>query len=237
MLWLFLFAQLGISCSGHRLQQPPVASQEIPLELHWVKNSAEYRAITLQTYAMAGFQLEKAVTGKTRGTWAVSLDADETILDNSSYQVWLSETGEVYGQENWQAWVRLEEAGAVPGAAGFLERIHELGGVVAIVTNRRAPICEATESNLEALALPYDLILCRSDEGSKEPRWEKIKAGEASADFGPLEIVMWLGDNIRDFPGWDQSRRHEAKTSFDEFGARFFVMPNPLYGSFESNPR
>lgn len=234
-VWISCIGVLGVSCSSHRIEPTTVAEREIPLELHWVKSSAEYKAICLQTYALAEKRLEELVRGREPGTWAVSFDADETVLDNSSYQVWLSETGETYDRANWQAWARLEEAAAVPGARDLMKRVGELGGKVAIVTNRREPICAATESNIETLGLPYDVILCRVGESSKEPRWQSIEKGEASPDLGPLEIVMWFGDNIHDFPGWSQSRRSEPKASFGDFGSRFFVLPNPLYGSFEDN--
>ncbi len=236
-LAIFWIALLGISCSSVPVSQTAREGQEIPLELHWVKNSAEYRAICLQVYALASERLELLAEGRKPGSWAVSLDADETVLLNSRYQEWLAATGEVYDHVNWEEWVRLEEALAVPGARAFLEKIHDLGGTIAIVTNRREPVCEATASNLEALEMPFDVILCKQDESSKEARWQRVEKGQALADLGPLEILMFLGDNIHDFPRWGQSRRREPDASFEEFGSRFFVLPNPLYGSWESNPR
>ena len=230
-------ALLGISCSSVPVRQTAGEGRDIPLELHWVESSAEYRALCLQTYALAEERLQRLAEGRKPGSWAVSLDADETVLWNTRYQDWLAVTGEVYTRASWEDWVLQEEAMAVPGAKAFLERIHDLGGTIAIVTNRRIAVCDATVSNLETLELPFDLILCRDEESSKESRWQRIQDGRADSDFGPLEIVMFVGDNIHDFPGWGQSRRGDPDGSFVEFGSRFFVLPNPLYGSWEDNPR
>ncbi len=50
-------------------------------------------------------------------------------------------------------------------------------------------------------------------------------------------IVLWVGDNITDFPDLDQTVRTRPEEAFADFGRRFIVIPNPMYGSWESNPR
>ncbi len=47
---------------------------------------------------------------------------------------------------------------------------------------------------------------------------------------------MWLGDNIHDFPGMTQAVRSAGAAAFDAFGDRYFILPNPLYGSWVENP-
>jgi 5'-nucleotidase (lipoprotein e(P4) family) len=213
-------------------ESPAGSTPSSSLGLHWVRSSAEYRAILLQTYALAAERLEQKVAGQTGATWAVALDADETVISNSLYQKELYEQGGAYSRESWNAWTRRQEATALPGAREFLERARQLGGKIAIVTNRRAEVCAETEANFRALKLPFDVILCRTDDRRKEPRWESVQKGSASPDLPPLEIVMWLGDNIEDFPAWDQEKRTAG--DFSDFGDRFFVIPNPMYGSWES---
>jgi len=48
--------------------------------------------------------------------------------------------------------------------------------------------------------------------------------------------VMWVGDNIQDFPRLRQDIRSSSDSAFAEFGDRFIVLPNPMYGSWERNP-
>ena len=84
--------------------------------------------------------------------------------------------------------------------------------------------------------MPFDVILCRGETPDKHPRWESVANGTASPDLPPLEIVMWVGDNIHDFPGLDQELRFASSDEFSDFGDMFIVLPNPLYGSWEDNP-
>lgn len=212
------------------------AERELPEALHWSRNSAEVRAIYLQTYAAAGRRLGELADGHEPGTWAVALDADETVISNFQYQKERFEVGQGYTVETWNAWARRREATAMPGARDFLEEVRALGGKIAIVTNRRAEVCEDTEANFRDLGLPFDVILCRTDDGRKEPRWESVENGTAHPDLPPLEILMWLGDNIEDFPEWSQERRFEPDEALNDFGTRFFVLPNPMYGSWLGNP-
>lgn len=217
---------------------PAAVSAALPGALHWFRTSAEYRAATTQTYLLAAERLEEVARDLQPGTWAVSLDADETVLDNSQYQKELAEKGARFERTTWNAWVRREAAPAIHGAAGFLATVRELGGKIAIVTNRDEEVCEATRSNLQKVGLIYDVVLCqpRGASGEKEPRWEMVTKGAASPDLPPLQLVLWLGDNIQDFPDLDQTLRTKADEAFADFGVRYFVVPNPMYGSWERNP-
>lgn len=218
---------------------PPTAEeapQALPLEIRWVRSSAEYHAVLLQTYRLASAALDRRVADRQTGTWAVAIDADETLIGNSqqSKEAALGAPGSF--DEQWDGWVDRRAAPALPGARRFLERVHALGGKIAVVTNRRERHCPQTADNLRAQELPFDVVLCRGETGDKAPRWQSVEAGTASPDLPPLEIVMWLGDNIHDFPGLDQELRFAGPERMSEFGDRFFILPNPLYGSWEHNP-
>ena len=213
------------------------ATAELSLALHWVRNSAEYQAAVLQTSVLAADRLRMVAPDRERNTWAVAIDADETILDNSSYALELVENDLQTSDERWGRWVARRAAPPLPGAIEFLELVHDLGGRIAVVTNRRSELCADTEANFRAFEIPYDVILCRQDDRRKEGRWQAVENGQASADLPPLEIVMWLGDNIEDFPELHQGIRLQGLEFFEEFGRRFFVMPNPTYGSWLENPR
>src|SRR4051794_31929363 len=77
-----------VSCASPSRSTPapqprPVASDSLPNHVKWVRGSAEYRALTREIYAMAGDRLPELVRGLPAQSWAVILDADETVLDNS----------------------------------------------------------------------------------------------------------------------------------------------------------
>lgn len=234
---LILFLAWGGACASARtpVATPPVHA-EMPGGLHWMRNSAEYQALVRQTYALAAEKLEQLVRNET-GPWAVALDGDETVIDNTPYQKERAEAGRAFDEESWDAWCRRREAKAIPGAVSFLRRVRELGGRIAIVTNRTLKVSEATRANFESEGILVDVLLMKDKDSKKEGRWRQITDGTTPAGLPPLQIVMWVGDNILDFPGLDQSLRLQPDASFTLFGERYFVLPNPDYGSWTANPK
>ncbi len=231
---LILAAALALPAS---LGAQPATTAPLPRDVHWFRNSAEYKASMIQAYRLAGRQLEARSAGLTSGTWAVVLDADETVIDNSTYQKELAEQGVKHTQAKWQAWARREEATPLPGAVSFLHKVQEKGGKVVIVTNRSAEVQKETEAVFHKQQIPYDLMLCRNGNQSKEDRMKLAEEGKAAPGVGPLKIVLWVGDNIQDFPGMNQELREKEEDAFADFGDRYIVLPNPMYGSWERNPR
>lgn len=214
-------------------------------EIHWFRTAAEYRALTEQIYRNASRRVETLAADRTPGTWAVILDADETVLDNSEYQRRIAEAGLEFDPETWAEWVDEEAAGIIPGADRFIATVREAGGRVAIVTNRTAEECPATVRTMEALGIRTSVVLCRTETSEKEPRFRMAEEGVRTAGPGviltgreplpPMDVVLWVGDNVGDFPGLDQGLRDAGPESFEEFGRRFFVLPNPMYGSWAAN--
>jgi 5'-nucleotidase (lipoprotein e(P4) family) len=213
---------------------PIAASPRIPEATRWIRDSAEHRALFLQVYRQATAFVEPAAAGRAPGTWAVVLDADETVIDNSLYQLERAEAGMAYDRESWRAWIARRAATPLPGAGAFLERVRALGGTIVIVTNRNQSECPDTEAVFAAHGLAWDAMLCRPDgtPSEKGSRFAAIAAGSTAAGLPPLEIVAFVGDNIQDFPRLTQAVRQHGDDAFAEFGARFFVLPNPMYGSW-----
>jgi 5'-nucleotidase (lipoprotein e(P4) family) len=214
-----------------RVEPAPAAA--LPNDIKWVQRSAEYYASILETYRAAAARVEQQSASRKPGTWAVILDADETIISNLQYQI--ERLGQGYSPDSWAAWVHRKEATPLPGAAAFLARVRQLGGRIAIVTNRLASECEDTMAVFRTHQLPFDAMLCREDKGpsDKNPRFESVAMGKTPAGQAPLEVIAFVGDNILDFPGLTQAIRQGAEGGFSEFGVRFFLVPNPMYGSWE----
>ena len=212
---------------------PSAAAPAPPNDIRWVQRSAEYYAAVIQAYRLATTRVEQQVAGRAAGSWAVVLDADETVISNLQYQI--ERIGLGYSAETWAAWVHRKEATPLPGAAAFLNRIHQLGGRIAIVTNRLESECEDTMAVFRTHKLPYDAMLCRPDKApsDKNPRFEAVAAGKTPAGDKPLNVIAFVGDNILDFPALTQKLREAAEPAFAEFGVRYFLIPNPMYGSWE----
>jgi 5'-nucleotidase (lipoprotein e(P4) family) len=159
------------------------------------------------------------------------------VLDNSLYQVEQERLGRSFDPVTWTAWCARREAAPLPGAPAFLSRVRALGGKVVIVTNRTAAECPDTEAVFRAHGLVQDAMLCRPAGGpsDKNPRFEAVARGTTGKGLPPLEVVAFVGDNILDFPDASQALRGQGDELFAAFGTRFFVLPNPMYGSWEKN--
>ncbi len=237
---LVLAVALTVSCRTGGQIAPQTAAerstQPVPAAIRWATVSAEHRALFLQVYRAATAYVEKEAAGRTAGSWAVVLDADETTLDNSAYQIERARAGGSFDAQTWRAWCARREAVPLPGAAAFLARVHALGGKIVIVTNRTADECPDTEAVFRADGLAYDAMLCKDGGSSdKNPRFDAVAHGTTTAGLPPLEIVAFVGDNVHDFPGLSQEIRTDSDDSFALFGERYFLVPNPMYGSWERN--
>jgi len=213
----------------------PSAARTLPNDLKWVRDSAEYHALVIQAYSAATAYIEQQASSRRRGAWAVVLDADETIISNFPYQLERARLGQGYSAESWNVWVKRREATPLPGAARFLSRVRELGGRIAIVTNRLGSECGDTEAVFRAHMLVYDVMLCRPDgtPSDKNPRFASVATGQAFGLPSPVDVVAFVGDNILDFPGLSQQLRKSGDAGFSAFGGRFFILPNPMYGSWQ----
>lgn len=212
----------------------PASAPPEPDSVKWVRSAAEYHAAALQAYALATTRVEAAAASRPRNAWAVVLDADETVISNLTYQRERALAGLPYTPESWAEWVARREATPLPGAARFMVRVRELGGRIAIVTNRAAAECDDTQAVFRQHALVYDAMLCRPEKGpsDKNPRFQAVSRGEPFGS-GPVEVVLFVGDNILDFPDASQAWRQQGDSAFSEFGRRFILLPNPMYGSWQ----
>ncbi len=130
---------------------------------------------------------------------------------------------------------RRREATPMPGAAAFLARVRDLGGRIAIVTNRLESECADTEAVFKTHRLVYDMMLCRPDTGpsDKNPRFAAVTAGTTKVGGPPLEALVFVGDNILDFPSLSQAAVKKDDKTLAPFGTRYFMLPNPMYGSWQ----
>lgn len=240
---LLLLAFALAACATAPAKEPPSATRppsgRYPAEtVRWARTSAEYRALAVQTYRIARERVLSAAAGRAPRSWAVILDIDETVLETSLYAKERMAAGAGYDEASWAEHVRRRVDRAVPGARDFLEAVRAQGGVIALVSNRREPVCADTRLNLQSEQLPFDFVLCRGEgeSGDKGPRFQRVARGDVLPGLGPLEVLAFVGDNVFDFPGGTQALRDAPEAALSDFGTRFFLLPNPVYGSWERNP-
>ena len=83
-----------------------VGEGKLPNDVRWVRQSAEYRILCEQLFHQATVAILRTVKAeKNSGNLAVVVDLDETVLDNSHYQVERWKAGLSFTQDSWSDWV------------------------------------------------------------------------------------------------------------------------------------
>ncbi len=172
---------------------------------------------------------------------AVIVNIDETVLDNSPYQARLVRDGTSYDEFTWAQWCREERAPAIPGALEFARHADKLGVTVFYLSNRAADLRDATLSNLRKLGFPIaagkDVFLGLGTlvEGCEQHGSEKGCRRQLIAR--DHRVLMQVGDQLGDFIDIEANtvdgRRRAIEPYLDWIGTRWFVLPNPTYGSWE----
>jgi 5'-nucleotidase (lipoprotein e(P4) family) len=216
--------------SDFKLAPPCSVAPGVADAIHWYRDSAEMKAIYEQTYRAAGAVAKDFSKRYKPGTWGVILDIDETLLDNSQYQKELAAKAAPYSDPAFLKWVERQEAVLLPGAADFINSVNKAWhGRVVLVSNQNPEQCAQTKRRLETLQIHVERVLC-DDAGThdKNARFDLAQKGDPAQHIPALKAVLWIGDNIRDFPALTQSSTGNTK----DFGGRYFVLPNPMYGSW-----
>jgi 5'-nucleotidase (lipoprotein e(P4) family) len=231
--WVVVLLAVPVVASGQ-------AREGEHLGIKYVRDSAEYHALARQLYRQAAMAADAGSAGG-QGEWAVVLDVDETALDNSAYQLERATYGGGFDLASWNAWVRREEAPAVPGAVEFVRDVRAAGGRIAWITNRDEVTREETRRNLLAEGLWHEddrLCLQRDEEYTKVVRRRELRQGRGACAWAgdPVRIVAYIGDQMGDFPGAGEEDATASGPPADEaFGVRHFLLPNPMYGRWTTS--
>lgn len=216
----------------------------------WIQTAAEYRAAALQTYATAKRMLDAALAdpnwvGAAEETAndpaqppAVILDADETAIANNAFESRVIRAGKTYDGDIWTQWVSESAAGAVPGAADFLAYAKSKGVTPFFITNRDADEELGTRRNLEKLGYPLDpsndTLLLRGEREEWKTSDKSIRRAFVASKY---RVLLVLGDDLNDFANARDKSVAERDAIIDRtaswWGTRWFMIPNPMYGSWE----
>jgi 5'-nucleotidase (lipoprotein e(P4) family) len=239
-LWLglaFLILACSLSATAQS-NQPPADNGYKEGAVLWQQSSGEGRALSYQAFALARMLLDRDLRDhRIRQRRAIIVDLDETIIDSSHYQAWLVKERNNY-PEGLTEWIDRAEAPAVPGSVEFLRYAAARGVRVFYVTNRIPVEKDGTARNLKKLGFPQvdDQSLLTSPgprSVSKEPRRNIVSA--------KYHVVLLIGDDLNDFARvFEDSKTVESRIAAsdrfkNEFGKRFIVLPNAMYGNWEQS--
>jgi len=238
---------------------PAVSTATVPADdnlnaVAWSQTAVEHDLIYLQTYRDAEARLLPAVhdaewdaLSKTDRVGAfehlppaVILDIDETVLDNSPYQARVIKSGGEFNEADWAAWCREARARALPGAVEFTRFAASHGVAVIYISNRAKDLDEVTLRNLRQAGFPVSgpdafLGLGTVVDGCEQAGSEKgCRRQLVSRRY---RVLMQFGDQLGDFldvsTNTVAARRQTVAPYLPWIGTRWFVLPNPTYGSWE----
>ena len=106
------------------------------------------------------------------------------------------------------------------------------------MTNRRVAVDEATTRNLRETGFPLstdeDWVLSRDE----RPEWTGDKTSRRTFVAERYRVIMAFGDNLGDFVSIEDLDAAGRDAVVDRYaswwGTRWFMLPNPMYGSWES---
>ena len=209
-------------------------SRENTMGTLWYQNAAEVDALYQQGYNVATNKLKDLLKQPTDKPYSIVLDIDETVLSNIPFQVKMIKDGTAFNPKIWDEWVQKAEAKPVAGAKEFLQFADKNKVQIYYISDRTDAQVDATIKNLEAQGLPVQgrdhLMFKKEGDKSKEGRRQEV--------LKHTNLVMLFGDNLVDFAEFSTKSEADRDKMFEqlkaEFGDKFIIFPNPMYGSWES---
>lgn len=212
-----------------------LVARENMMATNWYQTSGEAKALYIQGYNIATERLKEYLKKPHEKPYSIVLDLDETVLDNSPYQAENIVKGVGYSSGTWDEWVKMKKAKAVPGAKEFLQFADKNGVKIYYISDRVESQLDATIENLKNEGIPVQsrenvLLKNKEDKSGKVNRREYVKKH--------TDLIMLFGDNLSDFDVFSSSsiedRNKRVEELATEFGDKFILFPNPMYGAFES---
>ncbi len=210
------------------------------LEIQY-RRSIEFEALTTQIYRLAYDYISKSTASSVypQGEKVIVLDVDDTVLDNSPYQI----ENPVFSPATWDIWTHKKAALAVAGAQDFLDKARLLASMhIVFITDRTIDQEADTLINLRAQGLfkDGDMILTKRDKtDSKGIRRQCVEQAidERCRALGPRPIIALFGDSARDFEEFysDEMLTTGRKLILENAASRFWILPNNMYGQWQRN--
>ena len=254
-----LTAALLAGCASVAMHGDPAASPGPPADdslnaTAWYQASLERDLITREVYRAAARQLDEALADPAwdalpRGERdndpaglppAIIVDVDETVLDNSAHQVRLIRAGGSFGEDSWDAWVQERAAPPLAGAVEFLQAAARAGVTVYYLSNRTTAQGAATIDNLRTAGFPIAGAAQFLGKGTVVegcPGTGSDKGCRRELVGRSHRVLMQFGDQVGDLVDIASNTREgraAAVAPYDGWiGERWWVLPNPVYGSWE----
>ncbi len=229
----------------------------------WAAHAAEYQALSQQVYSNATQDLPRLIAdeawsalpgheGASDKPPAIILDIDETVTSGVDMELTLVP----FSTERQFKWGLNHESIPIRGVAEFVNAAQDLGVEAFFVTNRP---CEAIEGIDEDCVQDQAVVDHVADIGietdtdhvllaDEQPGWGKEKVSRREFVSKTHRVIMLFGDDYGDFVACSrakpvapctvgatrESRAATLETYKDYWGNGWYILPNPMYGSWTS---
>lgn len=242
----------------------PVYDHTRDMGLLWVKHAAEYRAIAEQVYRVAEAALPGYVADTSWSAMpgqkdagdlppAVILDVDETVVSNVDFQLSFERP---FANHKLDEWSSNYDSLAIPGVRRFVDAARARDVTVFFVTNRPCEVIEGIDDPCPQKGTTVDDIrevgITVEPEfvmlSGERPGWDREKLVRRELIAETYRVIMLIGDDFGDFipcarkkvvapcsGAATRASRHEALKKYDDYwGAGWYILPNPMHGSWTS---
>jgi acid phosphatase len=185
---------------------------------------------------------------------AIILDVDETVVSNAAYQQTL--TYAPYSRFGHFDWMRNHKAVPVRGAGELIADARAAGVDVFFLTNRACETFEGVDGDC-----PYEQVTIDDLREAgittdpehvlmawEQPGWSKEKLHRREHIAKTHRVIMLFGDDYGDFVHCTRNKplapctepatrtsRHAALDTYAEYwGNGWYILPNPMHGSWTS---
>ncbi|MES1214228.1 MAG: 5'-nucleotidase, lipoprotein e(P4) family [Bacteroidota bacterium] len=235
VVFLFVACAAPKKTTTAQAEQPGIATQGKLFASLFQQRSAEYHALCLQAYNIARIRLDETLKQVSAKPRAIITDLDETALDNSANEVQQDLQGKGFDPAQWAEWTAMANADTVPGALSFFKYAAAKNVEIFYITNRDEKDRAGTLQNLQKFNFPNAdnaHLLVKQNTSGKETRRQQVMAKH--------DVVLLLGDNLSDFSDLfdkktTEQRLFAVQQLSSQFGNRYIILPNPVYGDWESS--
>jgi acid phosphatase len=259
-LFVLMSALAVVSCSD----SPSGHAPDKDLGLLWVKHAAEYEALSRQAYhqaerALPGFIANKswtALPGQTNVENlppAIIFDVDETVVSGVDFQLTFERPITQTKLNNWNS---EGTARGVAGFARFANTARSAGVELYFITNRPCELIDGDDDPCpykttvlnDIREAGFETDLDHIMLANERPSWTKEKSYRRELIAHTHRIIMLIGDDLSDFipcmravpavpcevAATADSRREKVTRYAGYWGNGWYILPNPMHGSWTS---
>jgi len=246
VLALLVLSSTGMGCACSHTQCPAAApapkyslsdlNEQLVLATLWVQTSSEYRALCYQAYNLAKMLVDQDLAQvKTDKKRIIIVDGDETTIQANEYEAYVIGHNLEY-PTGWYDWVAGATGPAIPGGVEILNYAAKKGVETYYVTNRKVDLeYQGTLDNLRKLGYPNvdtEHVIYRQKGMNDDKQARQLDLEKK------YHLVLYVGDNLDDYPESFFDKNIEDRYIItdklkDQWGHRYVVLPNPMYGAWE----